>query len=213
MWYLADCLTLIRFILSLVLGVLAIYNGAPELALVIFLIAGLTDAFDGTCAKKWPMPKNKQPRYRRYAAKYDMISDILLAATQVLFLTLQVNFGTGLVIIIYYLISSIGGDLIVYGKVLGHPDDCTKNALIRKNFRLAKKIIIVRRYLYVLCLVIVSILILLVTDWSDIIKYSVLTIGCLLIVLGWFFLKQRRQNISRDAVELEEKMTKKKSPK
>ena len=70
-----------------------------------------------------------------------------------------------------------------------------------------------RRYLYVLCLVIVSILILLVTDWSDIIKYSVLTIGCLLIVLGWFFLKQRRQNMSRDAVELEEKMTKTKSPK
>jgi len=209
MRYLADILTLSRLILSIALFFVAVLNGSPEAAFIIFIVAELTDAFDGTCARKWPFPKNKTPKYRKYAAKFDMFSDGLLAAAQVLYLTLRVNLIVGLIIIVYYLVTSGGGDLLVYGKILGHPDDCTRNSLARKNFPLAKKIILTRRYLYTLCLGIINALILFATNWPDPVKYGLFALGCAIFVFAWFFLRQRRHNISRDAVDIEAKLTKK----
>lgn len=209
MKYLADILTFSRFILAIVLTVLSFTGGSPESAFIIFLVAELTDAFDGTCARKWPFPKGKEPKYRKYSAKYDMFSDVLLTSAQVLFLTLRINWIVGLIIIAYYLISSICGDLLVYGKIMGHPDDCKNNSLAKKNFPLAKKIILTRRYLYTICLGVVNAIILFATNWPDIVKYSLFIFGCSIFVFIWFFLRQRRKNISRDAVEIEKELTKK----
>lgn len=207
MKYLADLLTLIRFILAIVLVGFSLGGGSPENAFIVFLIAELTDAFDGVCAKKWPFANNKTPWYRKYAAKYDMISDVLLAGAQVLYLTLQINWVVGLVFIVYYLISAGGGDLLIYGKILGHPDDCTRNSLIRKNFPLAKKIILSRRLLYASCLALISMFILLATNWPETVKSGFFVLGCFLLVFMWFFLRQRRENVSRDAIEIEKKLS------
>ena len=138
-----------------------------------------------------------------------MFSDVLLTGAQVLFLTLRVNQIVGLIIIVYYLLSSIVGDVVVYGKIMGHPDDCTKNSLAKKNFPLAKKIILSRRYLYVFCLGLVNALILFATNWPDLVKIGLFIFGCLISVFLWFFLRQRRENISRDAVDIEKELTKK----
>lgn len=213
MKYLADILTLIRFILALVLFYLAFANGTPEAAFIIFLTAELTDTFDGTCARKWPFKKGEEPWYRKYAAKYDMISDALLAVAQVLFLTLRVDLNIGVAIIAYYI--GVCGiiELIVYGKFFGHPDDCTDNSLMKKNFNLARKIILMRRYGYTLCLGIANAFILFATNWPNIVKYILFAFGCSIFVFIWFFLRQRRKNISRDAVDIEKKLAKKKSHK
>ena len=105
MRYLADLLTLSRFFLALaILFGCVIHSGSAEAVFIMFFIAVLTDAFDGTCAKKWPFPKNKTPKYRKYAALYDMVSDVLLAAVQVLYVTVRVNWIIGLVVIIYYVL-------------------------------------------------------------------------------------------------------------
>ena len=208
MRYLADLLTSTRLALAIVLFVLAFTGGSPEAAFIIFIVAELTDAFDGTCARKWPFPKNKTPKYRKYAAKFDMVSDVLLTGAQVLFMTLRINWAVGLIIIIYYCVSSAGGDLLVYGKLLGHPDDCTKNSLAKRNFPLAKRIILTRRYLYTICLGIVNAIILFATSWPNPVKYGLFIFGCSIFVFVWFFLRQRRHNISRDAVDIEQKLTK-----
>lgn len=203
MRYLADLLTLSRLILALALLYgCVMHSGGPKAAFIIFIIAELTDAFDGTCARKWPFPKDKTPKYRKYAAKFDMAADVTLAGAQVLFLTLRINWVVGLIFIVYYLLSAIGGDLLVYGKILGHPDDCTKHSLARRNFPLAKKIILARRYIYTIILGIVNAIILFATNWPDPVKYSLFIFGCLIFVFVWFFLRQRRHNISRDAVEI-----------
>ena len=212
MRYLADLLTSTRLILAIVLFILAFIGGSPEAAFIIFIVAELTDAFDGTCARKWPFPKDKTPKYRKYAAKFDMFSDVLLTGGQVLFMTFRVNWVAGLVIIIYYCISSACGDLLVYGKLLGHPDDCTKNSLTQRNFPLAKKIILTRRYLYVICLGIVNAIILFATSWPNPVKYGLFAFGCSIFVFVWFFLRQRRHNISRDAVDIEQKLSKSSKP-
>ena len=137
-----------------------------------------------------------------------MVSDILLTFAQVLFMTLRINWVLGVIIICYYVLSSVGGDLLVYGKLLGHPDDCTKDSLAHRNFPLAKKIILTRRYIYTICLGIVNAVILFATNWPDPVKYGLFVFGCSIFVFIWFFLRQRRQNISRDAVDIEKKLSK-----
>ena len=207
MKYLADLLTLIRFVLSIILLVLAFIGSPAENAFIIFLTAELTDTFDGTCARKWPFPKNKIPKYRKYAATYDMVSDVLLAAAQVLFLTLQVNLVAGLVIIIFYTLVCGIIELVIYGKFFGHPDNCTPNSLTKKNFPLAKKIILARRYLYTICLGIANAFILFATSWPNPVKYGLFAFGCSIFVFIWFFVRQRRKNFSRDAVDIEKALS------
>lgn len=209
MRYLADILTSTRSILSIILLVLAFVGSPAENAFIIFLAAEFTDTFDGTCARKWPFPKNKTPKYRKYAAQFDMVSDVLLAAAQVLFLTLQVNLVAGIAIIVYYVIICPAIELVVYGKFLGHPDNCTPNSLTKKNFPLAKKIVLARRYLYTICLGIANAFILFATNWPDPVKYGLFVFGCSIFVFVWFFLRQRRKNISRDAVDIEKALSNK----
>lgn len=209
MKYLADLLTLSRFILSIILLILTFVGSPAENAFIIFLVAELTDTFDGTCARKWPFPKNQTPKYRKYAAQFDMVSDVLLAAAQVLFLTLQVNFIAGIVIIIFYTMICGAIELIIYGKFLGHPDNCTPNSLASKNFPLAKKIILARRYLYTICLGVTNAFILFATNWPNPVKYGLFIFGCSIFVFIWFFLRQRRKNISRDAVKIEKELSQK----
>ena len=208
MRYLADILTLSRLIIACIMLVLDIVGAPAEVIFILFIIAELTDAFDGTCARKWPFPKNKTPKYRKYAAKFDMFADVILCGAQILYVINQINQPLGLAIAIYYVVSSIGGDLLVYGKILGHPDDCTKNSLAKKNFPLAKKIILARRYLYATCLGIVNIVILFATSWPLPAKIGLFIFGCSIYLFVWFFLRQRRHNISRDAVDIEKKLSK-----
>ena len=210
MRFLADILTLARFILSIILIILSFVGSPAENAFIIFLVAEFTDTFDGTCARKWPFPKDKTPKYRKYAAQFDIVSDVLLAAGQVLFCTLQVNLVVGLIVIVYYTVVCGALELILYGKFFGHPDNCTKNSLTKRNFPLAKKIVLARRYLYTICLGIVNAFILFATNWPDPVKYGLFVFGCSIFVFVWFFLRQRRKHVSRDAVDIEEKLSKQK---
>ena len=208
MRYLADLLTLTRLILSIILITISFTGGTPEAAFIIFLTAEFTDTFDGTCARKWPFPKDKTPKYRKYAAQFDMVSDVLLAAGHVLFCTLRVNKAVGIAVIIYYTLICGILELVLYGKLFGHPDNCTKNSLTARNFPLAKKIVLARRYLYTIRLGIVNAVILFATNWPDPVKYGLFVFGCSIFVFIWFFLRQRRKNVSRDAVDIEQKLTK-----
>lgn len=209
MKYLADILTLSRFILAIVLFFWAILGGSAEGAFIIFFVAVVTDTFDGTCARKWPFPKGKVPKYRKYAALYDMVSDVLLAASQVLFLTLHINNIFGISVIIFYVLFCSIIELIVYGKFFGHPDNCTPNSLTKKNFPLAKKIVLARRYLYTILIGVINAVVLFATNWPDPAKYILFAAGCSVYVYMLIFLRQRRENISRDAVDIEKELTKK----
>ena len=209
MRYLADILTLTRFILAAVLVVWSFIHGSADGAFIIFLTAQITDIFDGTCARKWPFPKNKTPAYRKYAAQFDMASDVLLAAAQVLFCLLNVNWIAALVVILFYVVVCPAVELIVYGKFLGHPDNCTPRSLAKVNFPLAKTIIMIRRYCYTICLGVINAFLLIATSWSMPVKIGLFIFGCSIFVFCYFFLAARREHISRDAVEIEKDLAKK----
>lgn len=210
MRYLADILTFTRLILAFILIFLATAVESPNIGagFLIFVIAELTDAFDGTLATKFPFPKNKTPKYRKYAAKYDMIADALTALAAALFFTLKVNFVAGLIILLCYGIASLIVDLVVYGRILGHPDNCTKNSLTKRNFPLARRIVLARRFIYLSLIATVSVWMLYASNWPLVAKIAISIIALFVSVFLWFFLSQRRRNISRDAVNIEKKLAK-----
>ncbi len=206
--YFADILTLIRFVLAIVLCVLAFTGGDLGAVFLIFVLGELTDAFDGTCAAKWPFPSDHTPRYRKYAAKYDMFTDTFLAVAMGLFFIIRVNLVGGLVILIGYSVLAIIIDLIVYGKLMGHPDDYRPSSLMARNFPLAKKLVLTRRTLYIFLIALVSAWTFYASDWPLPAKIIITIVAVTVSVFLWFFLSQRRHNISRDAVNVEKKLLK-----
>ena len=206
--YFADILTLMRFVLAISLIIVSFCFVPVGVGLWLFILAELTDAFDGTCARKWPFKKGTEPKYRKYAAKYDMIADALTWFAVVLFLTIKVNLTVGLSIMFGTAIICGVIELLVYGKLFGHPDDCTANSLCKKNFRLAKQIVMWRRKFYLLTIVFVGIVLLFNAEFESVVKITTLIGGILVLVFLWFFLAQRRNNISRNAEALEKKLLK-----
>ncbi len=210
--YLADILTFTRIILAIVLIVIAIIGDNPNyncVAFVLFVVGELTDAFDGTCAMRWPFPKDKTPKYRKYAAVYDMVADALLALGLALFFINRVSVPIGLTVGIVYSVLAIIIDFIVYGRLLGHPDTCTKNSLMQRNFKLAKTIILTRRNVYLGLIFAATTAVLYGASWPLAVKITITVIAVIISAVLWVFLSQRRHNISRDAVDIEKKLSKK----
>lgn len=207
--YIADILTFSRIILSIFLIFWGIFGGSIGIGFVVFIISELTDSFDGTCSRKWPFPKGKEPRCRKYAVMYDMIADALLWFSAVLFFTLRVNLIAGLIIMFGVAILCGVIELVVYGRLFGHPDTCKKNSLCAKNFKVAKKIVMGRRFFYLFTIVLVAAWTLIACEWSIVTKIVLFSVGVAIAVFLWFFLETRRKNISRDAIGLEKKMLKK----
>ncbi len=196
--YLADILTFTRFILAGFLLYFLITHGSPECVLIIFCIGELTDAFDGTCAKKWPFSKGKEPKYRRFAEQYDMIADILLLGFMGLYIVIWINLWLvawmAIVIVASFII-----EMICYGRPFGHPNFCTKNSLFKKNQKLAEKILLLRRKLTYLPSIAVAILMLLfATSWPNEVKFSLIDVMIVVGIFLWFFLATRRKNVARD---------------
>ena len=207
--YLADFLTFVRLILAIVLIVLTFTEGDLSAGFTAFVLGQLTDAFDGTCAAKWPFPKNKTPKYRKYAAKYDMIIDILLSFAMFLFFTIRVTLVGGLAMGLSYIFASLVIEFVVYGKFLGHPDDCRPHSLIKHNFNLAKKIILTRRMVYMALIAVSAVWTLYASTWPLVVKIIITIIASIVAIFLWFFQSQRRHHISRDAVDIEKKLSKK----
>ena len=206
--YIADIFTFTRFCLAVSLFVFTIIGADSGTACFVFALGELTDAFDGTAASRWPFPKGKSPRYRKYASKYDIITDTLLSVGMILFFIVRVNLVAGLIIGIGFSALAIVTDLIVYGKLFGHPDDFKPNSLAARNFPLARRIVLTRRAIYITLIGIVATWSLLASSFPSVVKITTLIIAAFIGVFLWFFLSQRRHNISRDAVDIEKKLTK-----
>lgn len=196
--YLADILTLIRLILGCVLCGLVFSGTRVEVALVIFSLGELTDAFDGYCATKWPFPKGQAPKYRRWAEKYDMVADMLLLFAAALFVTVRLCFWFGLSMSLLVVIISMIVELIAYGKLLGHPNDFRAGSLYDKAPKKAEKLLLLRRKLvYIPSIVLTVFLMIFKTTWAVEVKIGVVVVVFMVGVMLWEFLKPRRKSVAR----------------
>lgn len=196
--YLADILTLTRIFLAVFLLFIVIFNFKAEWALIVFAIGELTDAFDGTCSKKWPFEKGKEPKYRKYAEKYDIFADVFLISMMALYVVVRVNPWMWLVLIAVAVNCTIV-ELIAYHRIMGHPNDCSPNSLYAKNPRFAEKLLLARRTLvYLPSIAAAIVLTLFATSWPIEAKWIVLGVTFAEAVFLWFFLKARRNKVARD---------------
>lgn len=204
--YLADILTFSRIVAAIFIIVWGIIGGNIDVFIVTFALAELTDSFDGYCSRRWPF-KNP-PAYRKHAVAFDITADMSLWFAAVLFFTLRINLLVGLIVMIGT--AAITGliEIIVYRRFFGHPDNFAKGSLCDRNFPLAKKVVMMRRWFYLATIALVIIWSLQVTSWPLAVKCILYGVSVLVAVFLWFFLKTRRKNISRDAIELEEKLKK-----
>lgn len=79
MKYVADLLTISRILLSLAILILII-SGLWSLAIILFILAILTDTLDGTIARKWPYSseENKTFWWRKDPHLLDNTADMVL---------------------------------------------------------------------------------------------------------------------------------------
>ncbi|MBC7512784.1 CDP-alcohol phosphatidyltransferase family protein [Candidatus Saccharibacteria bacterium] len=80
MKYIADGLTALR-VFSAAIVLLAIWQGMWTIATLVFIIGLLTDAFDGTAARRWPYSNKENARlwWRKDAHKLDNNADVALS--------------------------------------------------------------------------------------------------------------------------------------
>ena len=196
--YLADTLTLIRVFLAIFLLIIVILGMKAEWALIVFAIGELTDAFDGTCSKKWPFPKGKEPKYRKYAEKYDIFADVFLISMVALYVVVRVNPWLWLVLIVVAIICTVI-ELIAYHRFMGHPDDCSPKSLYAKNPEFTEKLLLARRkLLYLPSIALAIVLTLFATSWPIEAKWIILGVTAAEGIFLWFFLRARRKKVARD---------------
>lgn len=205
--YLADLLTLARVICTIILLVLCFTDGSVAAAFCVFMLGELTDALDGTFATRYPFPRGRAPKYRKYASRYDIWIDTLLGVAMDLFFMFRVNFAAGLTIGLGLGLLATVVDLVAYGRLFGHPDTAHAGSLARRNFSLTRKIVLARRNLYLALMFVVSIWTLYASEWPLPVKITLTVIGLVVSAFLWFFLSQRRHHISRDAVDLEDQLS------
>ena len=196
--YIADILTFTRLCLAVFLMVLIIVDGKPEWALIVFSLGELTDAFDGTCSRVWPFEKGKEPKYRKYAEKYDIFTDLLLLSMMALYVVIRVNvwmwFMIGIVVVFCTVV-----ELIAYRRIMGHPNDCSPKSLYAKNPEFTEKLLLFRRKAaYIPSIITGIILTLLATSWSWTVRGIILGVAAVIGIFLWFFLRARRKKVARD---------------
>ncbi|AHB42514.1 hypothetical protein RAAC3_TM7C00001G0670 [Candidatus Saccharibacteria bacterium RAAC3_TM7_1] len=87
--FIADGLTVLR-VLSAAGVALCIWQGAWELATIVFLVGILSDAFDGIAARRWPYSPSENMRYpwRKDPHAFDNAADLSLSTAALLGVTL-----------------------------------------------------------------------------------------------------------------------------
>lgn len=142
-YHIADLLTLTEVVMAAVVVGLAGAGADAVFALAAFLIGEICDAFDGICARKWHYPKDGKFRWwREKAVEIDQLSDILLALAVLFYVGLNLDLGFALL---------VAGTAIM----IAVPVQFISGWLARNGAKnLADKLVLVRRYLYLVGLII-----------------------------------------------------------
>lgn len=186
-YHIADILTACEVFCTCILGVLIFTGATPEVALIIFGIGELCDAFDGICARKWKYPPDGKYRWwREYAPEIDQVTDILHLSVMALFFIFRICAGFThfrpwialSVALVIALICAVVQIIITDPKHKGTP--------------YADQLIIKRRYLYLACIALVVFVGLYAIDWPLIVK-TLLAVALCIGGIWLFVIKKDRR--------------------
>jgi len=183
-YHIADMLTLCQFLSTCILGVLLFTGATPQTALIIFGIGELCDAFDGICARKWKYPPDGKYRWwREYASELDQLTDIFHLGVMALFFIFRicagftyfrprVAFPVALIIALICIIIQV---------IATEPQN--------KDTKLATRLILSRRVLYLACIALIVFAGLYAVTWPSAVKITIAIILCIgavvLLIIKW----------------------------
>lgn len=191
LYILADVLTAIRGILAfaiwLIAGLVILFDSAasvwnsPDIVIWLFVIGELCDAFDGICARHWHYPDDGKKRWwRENASILDQVTDIFLITATAAYLGVRLG----------------RFDLLMLGGIVAL---CCIIVEGLKFHYYSKRLILLRRYIYLACIALALFTLLFATSWNGLAKgvaiAAIFIVGILLMII-------KRNRLTQDVTKL-----------
>lgn len=210
-YHIADVLSTIEVICACAIFALTFTGAPPDIVIWIFALGELCDAFDGICARKWHYPNDGKKRWwREHASELDILSDLLIGAAILLYLTTRINLALGLVIIFSAFIIGFAVQILVKWKstekLLDSWSPKIANFLCKSTWfcwlttwfdfhrKVSLVLILIRRYLYVAAIGVIIVQLIFATSWPAFCQrlaiYALVGIACLLAAVKLDRLRQ-----------------------
>lgn len=191
-YHIADLLTVNEIILAAFITRATFSKVSADIVIWLFVAAELCDAFDGPCARRWPYPNDNKPRWWRkpsFVQGLEHGSDIFLLSSLAFFLLAQGN-------IIISRITVIGGVIIASFSIGIEVALRLLGTYAPEEKR--RRVIIVRRVIY-LCGIVIGIAeLLFLTTWASWLKIALcvvgIGIGIALAIYKWDRLTESHEN-------------------
>lgn len=191
LYILADVLTAIRGILAfaiwLIAGLVILFDSAasvwnsPDIVIWLFVIGELCDAFDGICARRWHYPDDGKKRWwRENASVLDQVTDIFLITATATYLGVRLG---------RFDLLMLGGIVALF---------CIIVEGLKFHYY-SKRLILLRRYIYLACIALALFTLLLATSWSGLAKGVAIAA---IFIVGIFLMIIKRNRLTQDVTKL-----------
>lgn len=200
----ADVLTLFEVIAGVIILVMATLHVSADIAIWVFVLGELCDAFDGPAARRWPYPNDGKKRWwRTYVKQIEHGSDIFIAVACMFFLmsqppevvfTLPPLFASGFSVA--ESAKLLGLFIIVLCSLVEIEIQFTKSYFGQIAQPFIKTIILARRWIYAFVGIGGGIfLLLMATSWSQTTKQSLILLGILTGLILLYYKSDRASHI------------------
>lgn len=191
LYILADVLTAIRGILAfaiwLIAGLVILFDSAasvwnsPDIVIWLFVIGELCDAFDGICARRWHYPDDGKKRWwRENASVLDQVTDIFLITATAMYLGVRLG---------RFDLLMLGGIVALF---------CIIVEGLKFHYY-SKRLILLRRYIYLACIVLALFTLLFATSWNGLAKGVAIAA---ISIVGIFLMIIKRNRLTQDVTKL-----------
>lgn len=191
LYTLADVLTAIRGILAfaiwLIAGLVILFDSAasvwnsPDIVIWLFVIGELCDAFDGICARRWHYPDDGKKRWwRENASVLDQVTDIFLITATATYLGVRLG---------RFDLLMLGGIVALF---------CIVVEGLKFHYY-SKRLILLRRYIYLACIALALFTLLFATSWNGLAKGVAIAA---IFIVGIFLMIIKRNRLTQDVTKL-----------
>lgn len=191
LYILADVLTAIRGVLAfaiwLIAGLVVLFDSAasvwnsPDIVIWLFVIGELCDAFDGICARRWHYPDDGKKRWwRENASVLDQVTDIFLITATATYLGVRLG---------RFDLLMLGGIVALF---------CIIVEGLKFHYY-SKRLILLRRYIYLACIVLALFTLLFATSWNGLAKGVAIAA---IFIVGIFLMIIKRNRLTQDVTKL-----------
>lgn len=191
LYILADVLTAIRGVLAfaiwLIAGLVVLFDSAasvwssPDIVIWLFVIGELCDAFDGICARRWHYPDDGKKRWwRENASVLDQVTDIFLITATATYLGVRLG---------RFDLLMLGGIVALF---------CIIVEGLKFHYY-SKRLILLRRYIYLACIALALFTLLFATSWNGLAKGVAIAA---IFIVGIFLMIIKRNRLTQDVTKL-----------